>query len=186
MPLKKQIIVLANSIKHWPGVCIAGREILSDDDGYELGNWIRPVSEHGEGELAPSECLLTNRRAPRVLDFVEVPLNNSSQLAGFAKRDDLAFFLKDLCDVDYIHIPELAPSKNILDAYKKHNGDWNVYEREFIDLMVKRAIEKSVPKDLIDHGCLLCSEHLPKHCHRRLVVEYLAKHWGEIRTEHLT
>ena len=74
MPLKKQIIVLANSIKHWPGVCIAGREILSDDDGYELGDWIRPISEHGEGELAPGECLLSTGKAPRVLDFVEVPL----------------------------------------------------------------------------------------------------------------
>jgi uncharacterized protein (DUF488 family) len=133
-----------------------------------------------------AEEFFSKLKNPAIRRVVDVRLNNSSQLAGFAKRDDLAFFLKGLCDVEYIHIPELAPTKDILDAYKKHNGDWNVYEREFIDLMVKRAIEKSVPKDLIDNGCLLCSEHLPKHCHRRLVVEYLAKHWGEIRTEHLT
>lgn len=121
-----------------------------------------------------------------VIRIVDVRLNNSSQLAGFAKRDDLEFFLKGLYGIEYVHVPELAPTKDILDAYKKNKGDWNVYEREFLELMDKRRIQDSVPKELIAGGCLLCSEHLPQHCHRRLVIEYLARHWGHIETTHIT
>jgi uncharacterized protein (DUF488 family) len=121
-----------------------------------------------------------------VARVVDVRLNNSSQLAGFAKRDDLEFFLKGLYGIEYVHVPELAPTADILDKYKKHNGDWSVYEREFLELMDKRSIQDSVPKEILAGGCLLCSEHLPTHCHRRLVLEYLSKHWGEIETTHLT
>ncbi len=121
-----------------------------------------------------------------VARIVDVRLNNSSQLAGFAKRDDLEFFLKGLYEIEYVHAPELAPTQEMLDKYKKHNGDWNVYEQEFLELMDKRKIEATVPKELIQGGCLLCSEHLPNHCHRRLVVEYLEKHWGDIEAKHLT
>ena len=121
-----------------------------------------------------------------VVRIVDVRLNNSSQLAGFAKRDDLEFFLKGLYDIEYVHLPELAPTKCILDEYKKNQGDWSVYEQEFLELMDKRSIQTSVPKELFEGGCLLCSEHLPKHCHRRLVVEYLARHWGNIHTTHIT
>lgn len=121
-----------------------------------------------------------------VVRLVDVRLNNSSQLAGFAKRDDLEFFLKGLYDIEYVHLPELAPTKSILDEYKKNKGDWSVYEREFLELMDKRSIQNTIPKEWIEGGCLLCSEHLPKHCHRRLVVEYLARHWGSIQTTHIT
>ncbi len=120
-----------------------------------------------------------------VLRVVDVRLNNSSQLAGFAKRDDLQFFLKGLYDIEYVHIPDLAPTKSILDAYKKHDGDWKVYENAFLELMEKRRIESQVPRDLIAGGCLLCSEHLPEHCHRRLVLDYLQRHWGTINVTHL-
>ena len=132
-----------------------------------------------------AEHFFTELRESGVARVVDVRLNNSSQLAGFAKRDDLAFFLKDLHGIEYVHLPELAPTKDILDAYKKHNLDWSVYEREFIELMARRGIENTTPKEFIHRGCLLCSEHTPKHCHRRLVVEYLEKHWGNIKTTHL-
>lgn len=89
-------------------------------------------------------------------------------------------------NTDALHLPELAPTKDILDEYKKNRGDWSVYEREFLELKDKRRIQDSISKDLIAGGCLLCSEHLPKHCHRRLVVEYLARHWGNIETTHIT
>lgn len=120
-----------------------------------------------------------------VTRVVDVRLNNSSQLAGFAKRDDLEFFLKGLYGIEYVHVPELAPTADILDKYKKHNGDWSVYEREFLELMDKRKIQDTVPKELVSGGCLLCSEHLPTHCHRRLAIEYLERHWGEISVTHL-
>jgi len=118
--------------------------------------------------------------------IVDVRLNNNSQLAGFSKRDDLKFFLKEILDIDYIHLPELAPTKEILDAYKKHKGDWSVYEPAFLDLMKKREIEKRIDPEVIDDSCLLCSEDTPHHCHRRLVAEYLQEHWGEIKVNHLT
>ena len=87
--------------------------------------------------------------------------------------------------MEYVHVPDLAPTQDILDAFKKHKGSWSVYEQEFNNLMAKRAIEASVAKDLLDQGCLLCSEKKPHHCHRRLVVEYLRRHWGELESTHL-
>ena len=119
----------------------------------------------------------------RVLD---VRLNNVSQLAGFAKKDDLVYFLKQLGGMDYIHLEELAPTQEILDAYKKKKGDWEVYEKQFLGLMKQRRIEEKLSKETLDGGCLLCSEDKPHHCHRRLVAEYLQKKWErEIRVTHL-
>jgi uncharacterized protein (DUF488 family) len=116
---------------------------------------------------------------------VDVRLNNVSQLAGFAKRDDLAFFLKEVCDMDYVHLPDLAPTQEMLDEYKKRKGDWKTYEARFLDLMAKRRIEESIPKEVVADGCLLCSEDKPHHCHRRLVAEYLKQHWGDLEISHL-
>jgi len=116
--------------------------------------------------------------------IVDVRLNNVSQLAGFAKRDDLAFFAGELCGMDYRHEPKLAPTKDILDAYKKNGGDWQIYEKKFLDLMKRRRIESLDPA-LIDGACLLCSEDKPHHCHRRLVAEYLQAQWGNLEIVHL-
>jgi len=116
---------------------------------------------------------------------VDVRLNNSSQLAGFAKRDDLRYFLKAICNIDYIHIPELAPTKEILDEYKKNKGDWSVYEPHFLSLMAERRIEDEMAGKITDGDCLLCSEHEPAQCHRRLVAEYLNDKWGNIEAEHI-
>ena len=119
----------------------------------------------------------------RVLD---VRLNNVSQLAGFAKKDDLVYFLKQLGGVEYIHLTDLAPTQKMLDDYKKYKGDWAVYEEQFLELMAQRRIEKHISKEIVDDGCLLCSEDKPHHCHRRLVAEYLQKEWSnEIRVTHL-
>jgi uncharacterized protein (DUF488 family) len=127
--------------------------------------------------------LLKDSGAKRIVD---VRLNNVSQLAGFSKRDDLKFFVKEICQMDYIHIPDLAPTKDILDDYKKNGGDWRVYEERFLDLMAKRSIEKSIKPEILEGGCLLCSEHKPYHCHRRLVAEYLNDKWGgDIIVKHL-
>jgi uncharacterized protein (DUF488 family) len=127
--------------------------------------------------------LLRGSGAKRVVD---VRLNNVSQLAGFAKRDDLAFFLKEVADMDYVHVPELAPTQEMLDAYKKEKGDWKQYEQRFLGLMRERKIEERLPRSIFDGGCLLCSEDKPHQCHRRLVAEYLQQHWGDIEVKHLT
>jgi uncharacterized protein (DUF488 family) len=107
--------------------------------------------------------------------LIDVRLNNVSQLAGFAKKDDLKFFLRELCSAEYVHAPELAPTKDILDAYKTGEMKWDAYEDKFLGLMAKRNIERSIRPEMLDQGCLLCSEHEPHMCHRRLVVEYLNK-----------
>jgi uncharacterized protein (DUF488 family) len=125
---------------------------------------------------------LSQAGVQRVLD---IRLNNVSQLAGFAKRDDLRFFLKALCGIDYLHLPVLAPSKELLDAYRNNGSDWPTYQSGFLKLISEREIEKRVSKELIDGGCLLCSEEAPDHCHRRLVAEYLADEWGELKISHL-
>lgn len=116
---------------------------------------------------------------------IDVRLNNNSQLAGFSKREDLKYFLNEIVHIDYLHLPELAPTKEILDAYKKHKGDWSVYESEFLELMARREIEKRVTREVLQGGCLLCSEHLPRHCHRRLVTDYLNAKWGGVTADHL-
>ena len=126
---------------------------------------------------------LKNAGVKRVVD---VRLNNNSQLAGFSKKEDLAYFLKEIAGIEYVHLPDLAPTQDILDAYKKNKGDWEIYERAFLNLMTQREIEKRVQPDIFQHGCLLCSEHLPHHCHRRLVAEYLNAKWGGIKTKHLS
>ncbi len=126
--------------------------------------------------------LLRHSGAARLVD---VRLNNVSQLAGFAKREDLRFFTKSLCQVEYFHLPDLAPTKSMLDAYKKAKGQWSVYEDAFLALMSERQIELNISRDLIEGSCLLCSEEKPHRCHRRLVAEYLREHWEGIEIEHL-
>lgn len=116
---------------------------------------------------------------------VDTRLNNVSQLAGFAKRADLAYFLKKIGDIDYIHLPQLAPTQEMLDAYKKQKGDWETYEQQFVQLMHDRQIEQQVSPELLCESCLLCSEAKPHHCHRRLVAEYLQKYWGTLTIHHL-
>lgn len=113
--------------------------------------------------------------------LIDVRLNNVSQLAGFSKRDDLRYFAKAICGIEYIHMRELAPTQRMLDAYKKHRGTWADYERQFLDLMAERCIEESLSKELMDCGCLLCSEDEPDQCHRRLVAEYIPGEMGRYR-----
>lgn len=117
--------------------------------------------------------------------LVDVRLNNISQLAGFAKKDDLQFFLSEICHMEYLHLPVLAPTAEMLDAYKKKKGDWSAYERDFLALMARREIENTVAREQIADGCLLCSEDTPEHCHRRLVAEYLREKWGDLEIVHI-
>jgi uncharacterized protein (DUF488 family) len=125
-------------------------------------------------------------RAAGVKALVDVRLNNSSQLAGFAKQDDLRFFLMELCGAEYVHEPLLAPTQQMLDAYKKRKGAWGEYERRFLDLMAERNIESNVDRRLFAApAVLLCSEPTATHCHRRLVLEYLAQFWKDLQIKHL-
>lgn len=126
--------------------------------------------------------LLTKARVKRIID---TRLNNVSQLSGFAKRKDLEYFLKEIAGIEYIHLLDLAPTTDLLNPYKKKQSDWKTYEKSFLDLMKQRQIENKVTSDILDGGCLLCSEASPHHCHRRLVAEYLDRKLGNINICHL-
>jgi uncharacterized protein (DUF488 family) len=119
--------------------------------------------------------------------LLDVRLNNTSQLAAFAKRDDLAFFLREICGAAYEHEPLLAPTQIMLDDYKKHKGEWSAYEQEFLTLMRDRHVESILSPEPFRAAptALLCSEKIPEHCHRRLVLEYLQRAWGDITITHL-
>jgi uncharacterized protein (DUF488 family) len=117
---------------------------------------------------------------------VDVRLHNTSQLAGFAKADDLAYFLKEICGVQYVHQPLLAPTDDILKSFKKEKGDWGVYQGQFMRLMAERRIEDRLKPQMFEGTCLLCSEATAHLCHRRLVCEYLNEKWGDtLQVTHL-
>ncbi|NET57125.1 MAG: DUF488 domain-containing protein [Symploca sp. SIO2E6] len=117
--------------------------------------------------------------------IIDTRLNNVSQLSGFTKKADLEYFLKTIGNIEYLHLLDLAPTKDILDEYKKKKVDWETYEQKFWQLIASREIEKKVSPELMDGGCLLCSEAKPHKCHRRLVAKYLKEKWGTINICHL-
>jgi uncharacterized protein (DUF488 family) len=127
--------------------------------------------------------LLDQNGVQRLLD---IRLNPYGQLSGFSKKDDLAFFLDRLSGIEYHHLPELAPTDEILKGFRA-NKDWNVYVHGFEALMDERQIPGALDRSLFEGGpaCLLCSEATPKQCHRRLVAERLAMNWGDVEIRHL-
>lgn len=126
--------------------------------------------------------LLINNKVQKLID---VRLNNVSQLAGFTKKKDLEYFLKIIADIQYEHNLDLAPNQEILTPYKKVHKDWSIYEEQFIDLITQRQIATKLSLPSLANSCLLCSEAVPIHCHRRLVAEYLQLHWENIKIIHL-
>lgn len=121
----------------------------------------------------------------RIKQVVDVRLSNISQLAGFAKKDDLQYFLSALCCIDYYHFEFLAPTKEIRDRYTK-SKDWAIYAREYIELLESRNVLDKLDKSFFGRKtCFLCSEESPDHCHRRLLAEFLQEHWENIEVLHL-
>ncbi|HEX5939396.1 MAG TPA: DUF488 domain-containing protein [Dehalococcoidia bacterium] len=112
-------------------------------------------------------------------------MHNVSQLAGFAKREDLAYFLKEICAIDYLHEPLLAPTEELLSAYRGKEIEWADYERRFLELLTERSVHTALDKQMFEGSVLLCSEAEPEHCHRRLVAEYLKARWGNLQITHL-
>jgi uncharacterized protein (DUF488 family) len=132
-----------------------------------------------------AETFFKTLRHAAVKRVVDVRLNNVSQLAGFSKKDDLRYFLKEICGIDYSHVPGLAPTQALLDEYRKQGHGWPKYEKQFLRLLRERRAEKLVSKDLMERACLLCSEEKPDMCHRRVVAEYLKEKWGVVEIIHL-
>lgn len=142
---------------------------------YSIG-FTQTTAEHFFGRLKDAGV-------KRLLD---VRLNNSSQLAGFAKGRDLPYFLRELIGARYEHEPLLAPTQELLDKYKKEKGSWEAYEADFLALMTERRIESVLPReDFQTPTVLLCSEATAERCHRRLVCDYLSEYWPELQVVHL-
>lgn len=119
--------------------------------------------------------LLTSKNVKAVID---VRLNNKSQLSGFAKKDDLKFFLNEIAQIAYIEATDLAPEADMLKRYQRKEISWEEYADRYLNLIIKRNVERLFEKDQVIGSCLLCSEHLPHHCHRRLAAEYLNSQWS--------
>ena len=118
--------------------------------------------------------------------LIDVRLNNVSQLAGFAKKNDLAFFLRELCDADYVHELLLAPRDEDLKAVRGNKLSWDEYEQRYAALLRERRVESTLDRKLYDRrAVLLCSEAKPAHCHRRIAAEYLRDAWGGVTITHL-
>jgi uncharacterized protein (DUF488 family) len=121
-----------------------------------------------------------------VQQVVDVRLNNVSQLAGFTKKTDLPYFLKQVAGMAYTHEALLAPNPELLKAYRNGQVDWETYEQCYLNLLAERDAASAVDRgSFAERTCLLCSEASPDRCHRRLAAEYLAERWPNVRVEHL-
>ncbi len=132
-----------------------------------------------------AETFFTLLKKGGVKKILDVRLNNVSQLAGFAKGRDLQYFAKEIANIDYEHNIDLAPTKELLAKYRDKKIDWAQYEKEYIGILEKRNVLKKIDFEKLDGSCLLCSEHTPDMCHRRLLAEYLQKVNKEIKIIHL-
>ncbi len=144
-------------------------------DAYSIGFTQKSASEFFE-----------TLKANRIERLLDVRLSNTSQLAGFTKQADLAYFLKEICGAVYQHEPLLAPSEELFRAYRKEHGSWDALAAGYQKLLKARKVESVLkPTDFKKRTVLLCSEATPEHCHRRLALEYLEKHWSGMRIIHL-
>lgn len=126
--------------------------------------------------------LLTENEVSKIVD---TRINNTSQLSGFAKGKDLAYFAKKVGEIDYIHKIDFAPTRELLEKYRKNTITWNEYEIEYLNLLDIRKIGHHININEFHQNCLLCSEHTPEKCHRRLLAEYLKYRFNDIEIHHL-
>jgi uncharacterized protein (DUF488 family) len=132
-----------------------------------------------------AETFFESLRKSGARQLIDVRLNNRSQLAGFTKSADLAYFLEKICGMAYRHSPILAPTQELLSAYRSGDAGWPEYRRRFLMLMRERNIERLIGRSDIHNACLLCSEDAPEQCHRTLVAEYLQAAWGDVEIIHI-
>jgi uncharacterized protein (DUF488 family) len=132
-----------------------------------------------------AEHFFERLRRAEVERVVDVRLHNSSQLSGFAKRDDLEWFLSTIANIGYVHAPWLAPTEELLSSYRAGEMGWEEYEQLFRGLLAERRIEENAELSDFDRVCLLCSEPDAERCHRRLVAEHLQRALSDIEIVHL-
>jgi len=155
--------------------------VKEDDNKYN-----KPITLYTIGfTKKTAEQFFETLRKNEVKKLIDTRLNNTSQMAGFTKKGDLKYFLRAILNIDYVHKPELAPTNDILKAYQRKEITWEEYEVKYLNLISARGVENLLSPEDIDKSCLLCSEHKPDHCHRRLLAEYLKSKWGNLIIKHL-
>lgn len=133
-----------------------------------------------------AENFFETLRAAGIAKLIDVRLHNTSQLAGFTKKDDLSYFTEHLLGGTYVHEPLLAPTQELFTDYKKNKGSWEDYEFQFLKLLEQREIERVLTPDFfVPRSALLCVEPSPEQCHRRLVIQYLMEKWEDVTARHL-
>ena len=141
--------------------------------GNSIKIWIKMITLFTIGFTKKSaEKFFSLLNQAGVRKIVDIRLNNSSQLAGFAKGDDLRYFAKKICGAEYLHILDFAPTKELLKSYQDKETTWDEYVSVYRDLLEKRGVKSRYSIDAFDQACFLCTEDLPTNCHRRLLVEY--------------
>jgi len=121
----------------------------------------------------------------RVKRLVDIRINNSSQLAGFAKGADLQYFARAIGNMDYVYMEDFAPTKELLSDYQNKRMDWDEYQKIYHSLLKERNIAKKYDVKDFDGSCFLCSENIPDHCHRRLLVEFFKAQNKNVEIVHL-
>lgn len=133
----------------------------------------------------PAEKFFNLMKDAGVRNIIDTRINNISQLSGFAKGADLKFFAKAIGGISYEHNIDFAPTKELLSKYRKDEMSWMEYEQAYLNLLDIRKISKKINFDKLHENCLLCSEHTPEKCHRRLLAEYLKQSRNDIEIIHL-
>jgi len=133
----------------------------------------------------PAETFFKLLKDSGVKQIVDTRINNVSQLSGFAKGSDLQFFAREIGNISYDHNLDFAPTKELLSLYRTKKLTWNDYETEYLNLLDIRKIAQKINVENLHQNCLLCSEHKPDKCHRRLLAEYLKQVRNDIQITHL-
>jgi len=133
----------------------------------------------------PAETFFKLLKDSGVKQIVDTRINNVSQLSGFAKGSDLQFFAREIGNISYDHNLDFAPTKELLSLYRTKKLTWNDYEMEYLNLLDIRKIAQKINVENLHQHCLLCSEHKPDKCHRRLLAEYLKQVRNDIKITHL-
>jgi len=126
--------------------------------------------------------LLLNNGVKRLVD---IRINNSSQLAGFAKGADLQYFVRAIGNMDYVYMEDFAPTKELLSDYQNKRIDWDEYQKIYHNLLKERNIAEKYNIRDFNGSCFLCSEDTPDHCHRRLLVEFFKSKTKKVEIVHL-
>jgi uncharacterized protein (DUF488 family) len=133
-----------------------------------------------------AEAFFGTLKRAGVRRVVDIRLRPNGGLSLFARGTDLSYLLHELCGAEYVHVPRLAPTKEILADYRKKKIDWPEFERRFLTLIEGRRVAEELDRTLFSApSALLCSEAKPDQCHRRLAAEYLRSHWPDVHVTHL-